>query len=152
MYDKHKGRLRVFQNHSSLNDFYGTFLPGFLWPIILIYLVLNPYLVYLRILPYVHMHLSEHRFYLRGLWIVSITSLLTSKDPFYTMHAQLRRSPDFENEKQVVSYLLSLQDSASSLHCPAIFVFSTGPQRMSSNYLLRGPIYLLPQEQWQVSL
>ena len=87
MYDKHKGRLRVFQNHSSLNDFYGTFLPGFLWPIILIYLVLNPYLVYLRILPYVHMHLSEHRFYLRGLWIVSITSLLTSKDPFYTMHA-----------------------------------------------------------------
>ena len=55
-------RKRVFQNCSSLNDFYGTFLPGFLWPIIFIYLAANPHLVYLRILPYVHMDLSEHRF------------------------------------------------------------------------------------------
>ena len=31
--------------------------PGFLWPIVLIYFVHSPYLVYLRIFPCVHMHL-----------------------------------------------------------------------------------------------
>ena len=34
----------------SLNYFYGAFLPGFLWPIILTCLVNSPYLVYFRIL------------------------------------------------------------------------------------------------------
>ena len=41
----------------GLNHFYGAFLPGFLWPIILICLVHSPYLVYLRILPGMHTHL-----------------------------------------------------------------------------------------------
>ena len=40
----------------SLNYLYGVFLLGFLWPIILICLVHSPYLVYLRILPCVCMH------------------------------------------------------------------------------------------------
>ena len=35
----------------SLNHFYGAFLPGFLWPIILLCLVLSLYLVYLRVFP-----------------------------------------------------------------------------------------------------
>ena len=39
------------QPHGSLNYFYGTFLPGFLWPVILICLVHCLYLVYLRIYP-----------------------------------------------------------------------------------------------------
>ena len=38
---------------SSLNHFYGAFLPVFLWPIIFLCLVLSPYLVYLRVLPFV---------------------------------------------------------------------------------------------------
>ena len=43
--------------HSSLNNLYGAFLPGFLWSIILLCLVLSQYLVYLRVLPHVHVHL-----------------------------------------------------------------------------------------------
>ena len=41
----------------SLDYFSGTFLPGFLWPIMLICLLHSPYLVYLRILPCVSTHL-----------------------------------------------------------------------------------------------
>ena len=44
----------------SLNYFCGIFLLGFRWPIILICLVCNPYLMYLRItLPGVCMHLLD---------------------------------------------------------------------------------------------
>ena len=48
-------RLPQLHLHSSLNHLYGAFLPGFLWPIILICLVHTPCLVYLRIFPCVHM-------------------------------------------------------------------------------------------------
>ena len=41
----------------SLNHLYGAFLPGFLWPIILLCLAPSPYLAYLRVLPCVHVHL-----------------------------------------------------------------------------------------------
>lgn len=41
----------------SLNHFYGVFLPGFLWLIILICLDHSPYFLYLRILPCVRTHL-----------------------------------------------------------------------------------------------
>ena len=37
--------------HGSLNHVYGACVPGFLWPIILICLVLHPYLVLLRMQP-----------------------------------------------------------------------------------------------------
>ena len=40
----------------SLNHLYGAFLPGFLWPIILLCLALSLYLVYLRVLPRVRTH------------------------------------------------------------------------------------------------
>ena len=51
--ERHTGRFRkrVAESHGSLNYFYEVFLLGFLWPIILVCLVLSPYLVYLRILP-----------------------------------------------------------------------------------------------------
>ena len=52
-----RGRFPELHHGGSLNHFYGAFLPGFLWPIILICLVHSSYLVYLRILPFVHMHL-----------------------------------------------------------------------------------------------
>ena len=41
----------------SLNHVYGAFLLGFLWPVILLCLVLFPYLVYLRGLSCVCVHL-----------------------------------------------------------------------------------------------
>ena len=52
------GSERESHPRGSLNHFYGTFFLGFLWPIILLCLVLSLYLVYLRVLLCVHMHLS----------------------------------------------------------------------------------------------
>ena len=52
---EHTLRLPELHLHSSLNHLYGAFLPGFLWPIILICLVHTPCLVYLRIFPCVRM-------------------------------------------------------------------------------------------------
>ena len=48
---RYTGRLRELCLCGGLNRFYGAFLPIFLWPIILLGLVLIPYLVYFRILP-----------------------------------------------------------------------------------------------------
>ena len=53
----------------SLNHLYGALLPGFLWPVILLCLVLSPYLVYLRVLPCVRTSLSQDGFQRRGLWV-----------------------------------------------------------------------------------
>ena len=59
--DRHMGGLRgrvpVLGPCGSSNYFYGVFLPGFLWPIILICLVHSPYLGYLRTLLCMCMHL-----------------------------------------------------------------------------------------------
>ena len=57
--DRQEWTQRVAESrpHGSLNYFYGAFPLGFLWAVILICLVHSPYLVYLRILPCVHMHL-----------------------------------------------------------------------------------------------
>ena len=51
------GGLRESCPHGSLNHVYGAVLLSFLWPIILLCLVLSPYLVYLRALPCVRGHL-----------------------------------------------------------------------------------------------
>lgn len=59
--DTHTGRFRgrvpELRPSVSLSYFYVVFPPGFLWPIILTCLVHSPYLMYLRNLPGVHMHL-----------------------------------------------------------------------------------------------
>ena len=57
--DRYMNGLRERELHpcGNLNHSYRTFLPGFLWRIILICLVQSPYLVQLRILPCVCMHL-----------------------------------------------------------------------------------------------
>ena len=49
-------RKRAPCPRGSLTHLYGAFLPGFLWPVILLCLVLSPYLVYLRVLPCVYVH------------------------------------------------------------------------------------------------
>ena len=51
-----KGILRC-PGQGSLNHLCGTFLLGFLQPIVLLHLVLSLYLVYLRVLRCVHVHL-----------------------------------------------------------------------------------------------
>ena len=56
--DRHTGKLRESRPRGSLNLSYGVFLLEFLWPIILLSLVLSPYVVYLKVLPCAHMHLS----------------------------------------------------------------------------------------------
>ena len=56
--DRHMGRLRESCPPGGLNHSCGAFLLGFLWPSILICLVLSPYLANLRILPCAHVHLS----------------------------------------------------------------------------------------------
>ena len=50
-------RVAELCSHGSWHYFYGAFLPVFLWPIILICLVHDPYLVSLRIPPCVRMRL-----------------------------------------------------------------------------------------------
>ena len=55
--DTWAGSERQSRPRGSLNHLYVAFLLGFLWPIILLYLVLSLYLVYLRVLPCVHVHL-----------------------------------------------------------------------------------------------
>ena len=55
--DTWAGLEREPRPRGCLNHFYGAFLLGFLWPIILFWLVLSPHLVYLSILPCVRTHL-----------------------------------------------------------------------------------------------
>ena len=56
--DRHTGKLRESRLHGSLTLFCGVFLLDFLWSIILFSLVLRPYVVYLKVLPCAHVHLS----------------------------------------------------------------------------------------------
>ena len=56
---------------------------GFLWPVIFLCLVLSPYLVYLRVLPYGCAHLlAKMDFSEEGFGQVDITPFLTSKEAF----------------------------------------------------------------------
>ena len=118
--DRHTGRVREQHTsltlreseseseshpHGNFNQLFRKFLPGFLWPIILICLVLSLYLVYLRVIPCVHVHLSTKvysREEVQGYLI--ITPLLTS-----TVLSSWEGLLDFKNEEYVVSYLLSGQ-------------------------------------------
>ena len=55
--DTRTGSERESCPRASLTHLYGAFLPCFLWPIVLLCLVLSPYLVYLGVLPRVRTHL-----------------------------------------------------------------------------------------------
>ena len=48
--------------YGSLNHFYGTYLPGFYWPIILLCLVLSLKLVHLKVPPMCVASLSQDGF------------------------------------------------------------------------------------------
>ena len=89
-----------------------------------------------------HSSRSQDGFYLRGLWIVSITPLLTSKEPVYIV--QSGRSSDFKKEKYGVSYLLSGQSPASSPTCPAINILEFQSTGNESPITLPWRTYLSP--------
>ena len=81
--DTQVGSERESCPRGSLNHLYGAFLPGFLWPIILLCLVLSLYLVYLRVLPCMRAYLlakmdSSEEAYGLG----DITPFSTSRKPF----------------------------------------------------------------------
>ena len=58
--DRHTGGLRESLSHTLVErtSLLWSISSGFPWPVILICLVLGPYLVDLRILPHVRLHLS----------------------------------------------------------------------------------------------
>ena len=99
---------------AGFNHFYGTFLPGFCWPIFLSFQVLSPFGTS-QGLP-VCASISQPRWMpVKSLWQVDTIPLLTFKK-FSSWEDLL----DLENEKYVVSCLLSGQGPASSLDCPTI--------------------------------
>ena len=93
-----RGRVPVLGPCGSLNYFCGLFLPGFLWPIILICLVHSSYLVYLRILPCVHASLSQDGFF--HMWVEHPWAWLRLwPTRSLSVYMWCRRSSDFRNEK-----------------------------------------------------
>ena len=69
--DRHMGKLTESCPSDNSDHLCGASLLGFLWPIILLNLVLGPYFVYLRTLlcVYSHASLSQGGFRPRGLWV-----------------------------------------------------------------------------------
>ena len=131
----------------SLNHFHGAFLPGFLWPIILLCLVLSPYLVYLRILPCVCAHLlakmdsSEEAYGQVDITYYEVTPppFLTSKEPFCVcVVGKVSLTSRMKNMWSFISYL----DRAQLLLPPAILEYLSTGDKLQLFRL--GPIYLLP--------
>ena len=107
--DRHMGRLRESRALSSLNHLYGVFLLGFLWPVILLCLVLSP-LFGLSQGPLMctRASLSQDGFQRRGLWLGWHHSLFDLQGAFLRMCSQ-EGVLDLENAKWVVSYLGRVQ-------------------------------------------
>ena len=136
--------------YGSWNHFYGAFAPTFLWPVILICLVLSMYLVYLGTLPCACASQSRWIPLQRPMGRLSITPLLTSKE-LSSQEGLL----NFKNEKCVVSYLYMgrAQPSLFVLLIDILEFLSTG-----NKLLIAHPgwgkwgVYLLPQAQCETEL
>ena len=148
--DTWEGSERVSCPCGILNRFYGEFLPGFLWPVTLICLVLCLHVVYLRILPCVctQTSVSQDGFHQRpmGSW----HHLLWGGTPPFSTPKELSSFEgflDLESKKYVVSYLLSGPWPASCLDYPAfdILEFQSMVNELKLLYLGVGEgFYLLP--------
>ena len=126
---------------ANLNHFYGAFLLGSFWPIFLSCLVLSPFGTS-QGLP-MCTGISQPRWMpVKSVWQIDTTPLLTFKK-FSSWEDLL----DLENEKYVVSYLLSGQGPASSLDCPTIGIleFSMHRKQTLMGWGQGCLIYLLPQ-------
>ena len=83
------GVLRQSHPPGSLNHFYCVFSSGFLWPVILIFLILSLYLIYLMVLPCMRAYflakmdsIEEAYGQVDITYCEVISPLLTSKEPF----------------------------------------------------------------------
>ena len=124
---------------ANLNHFYGAFLLGSFWPIFLSCLVLSPFGTS-QGLP-MCTGISQPRWMpVKSVWQVDTTPLLTFKK-FSSWEDLL----DLENEKYVVSYLLSGQGPASSSRLSYYRYFGVFyAQETNSNGLGAGVPYLPP--------
>ena len=122
----------------------GAFLPGFLWPVIVICLLHSPYLVYLGIPPCGHLHLFTKMDSRNIAWH---DSPLASREPFL---------PTCGQGGLLISgtrNVCSVQDPASSLYSPAFCLGISISREWISNYFTLGwavvgsPICLLPHDQ-----
>ena len=115
---------------AGLNHFQVAFLPGFVWPIFLSSLVLSPFGTS-QGLPMCASISQPILMPVKSLWQVDTTPLLTFKK-FSSWEDLL----DLENEKYLVSCLLSGQGSTSSLDWPTIDILEfwslDSPQRRNS--------------------
>ena len=122
-----------------MNHLYGAIL-GFLWPVVLLCLVLSPYLVHLSILPCAYLHLlakmgsSKERHILWG----GAPSLFGLQGAFLHTCSQ---EDTLKNEEYVVFYPLSGQDSAPL----SLLLFWDICPEEKFQLLNLGPISLLPQ-------
>lgn len=126
---------------AGLNHFQVAFLPGFVWPIFLSSLVLSPFGTS-QGLPMCASISQPILMPVKSLWQVDTTPLLTFKK-FSSWEDLL----DLENEKYLVSCLLSGQGSTSSLDWPTIDILEFSIHRKQT---LMGQgqgclVYLLPQ-------
>ena len=139
--DKRVDSERELRPRGSLNHLYGAFLPGFLWPIILLCLVLSSYLVYLRVPLCVCVNLlAKKDSREEACEQVDITPFLTSKAPHC---ACIARKISLTLRMRNMWSLSFICAGCSFSLAPAILEYlSTGdkPQQLS----LR-PNYLLPQ-------
>ena len=123
--DRHTGKLRESCPHGSLNLLYGVFLLDPLWPIILLSLVLSPYVVYLKVLPCAHLHLSARMDSSKEAYgYVDITYYGVAPSPFLILKESFcayviqMTSLTLRIEKYVISLSLILAGPSSSLPLP----------------------------------
>ena len=101
-----------------MNHLHGSFLPGYLWPVILLCLALTLYLVDPRVLPCVCTfarqdgHWRKVRHFLWG----GTPSVMVMQGAVLYMYV-VRNVSDFENEEYVILYLLSGLGLASPPSC-----------------------------------
>ena len=131
------GGERVTESHprGSLNYFNGIFLPVFIWPIILICLVHSPYLVYLRLLPHMHTHVSQNGSYQKGIWVENpLTKLCYGLQGSFFVYVWPGRSVGLENRPSFFRQLPCYSCLGVSVHREWIY----------NCFTLGGPICLLP--------
>ena len=125
------------QPHGSLNHLYRAFLLDFLWPVNLICLVLSPYLMCFRVLPYVCVHLlakmdsSEE-----------VMGMLASSTAFPHTCVVEKIFLTSRIRKYMAFYLFYSQGSALLL----VFILSVCPQGTNSGCSIQCPsvFYLSP--------
>ena len=141
---------RMLCPHDSLNHFYGAFLLGLLWPVILTCLILSPMFVISQDPPIcAHVSLSQDGLQQGHLWLI-LTSL-PSQPPRSSRVGRVSLTLRMRNIWSPTFYLVRPQ---FSLSCPTIDNFGISVHREwpPPSYPGVGWDYLLSQPQFQVNL